>query len=57
MDIEDQFVEINYHELSGILAPKTLRFEGTINGKTVSMLVDTWSTHNSVQAGAAKRLD
>ena len=47
---------ISYHALVGGSLGTTLRFTGQVNGSAVKVLVDGGSTHNFVQARAAKFL-
>ncbi|CAM8923904.1 unnamed protein product [Rhodiola kirilowii] len=48
---------ISYHAMQGQFIPSTLRIEGTIQGKTVVVLIDSGSTHNFLQTRVAKHLN
>lgn len=51
---------IHFHRsqaaFSGILSPRTLRVQGKIHELTVTVLVDSWSSHNIIQPRIAKIL-
>ncbi|TYG57847.1 hypothetical protein ES288_D08G174900v1 [Gossypium darwinii] len=48
---------ISYNALAGGCSSSTLRFEGTVRGKQVQVLLDGGSTHNFVQTRMAKYLN
>ncbi|CAM9000452.1 unnamed protein product [Rhodiola kirilowii] len=47
---------ITFHALQGRTAPSTLRFQASICGQPVLILVDSGSTHNFIQTRAARFL-
>ena len=48
--------QISYHALNGESVPKTLHFQGSVQHSSVSILVDSGSTHNFIQTRVAKHL-
>ncbi|KAL8167549.1 LOW QUALITY PROTEIN: hypothetical protein V2J09_009048 [Rumex salicifolius] len=53
---EDSKVEISFHQISGSNISSTLRLRGTIEGRSVLILVDSGSTHNFISAQLAASL-
>jgi hypothetical protein len=45
----ETFFQLSPQALTGQLSPKTLKFKGLLHGLTVTVLVDTGSTHNILQ--------
>ncbi|CAM8926575.1 unnamed protein product [Rhodiola kirilowii] len=50
---QDQPPCITFHALQGRTAPSTLRFQGSIRGQPILVLVDSGSTHNFLQSCVA----
>lgn len=48
--------EISPHAFSGTFNPRTIRVKGWIQGRPLSILIDSGSTHNFIQAEVATRL-
>ena len=48
--------EISLHAMEGRSRPQTLRVQGHLQNSPVSVLIDSGSTHNFVQAQVAKFL-
>ena len=48
--------EISLHALFDILTPQTMRVVGTVRGRQLHVLIDSWSTHNFVNANFAKKM-
>jgi hypothetical protein len=53
---EDIYFHLSAQALTGQISPKTLKFQGTIWGLPVSVLIDTGSTHNILQPRIATHL-
>lgn len=47
---------ISMHVFEGEVSPSTIRIEGYIKSQSVSILVDSSSTHNFMHSGVAKHL-
>lgn len=47
---------ISFHALTGALVPSTLKIDGTIHGKRVTVLIDGGSTNNFLQTSLASHL-
>lgn len=47
---------ILFYALTGALVPSTLKIDGTIHGKKVTMLIDGGSTNNFLQTRLASHL-
>ncbi|CAM8975241.1 unnamed protein product [Rhodiola kirilowii] len=50
----DEVPNISFHALQGHPQPSTLRLGGGLQGRRVTVLIDTGSTHNFLQARVAK---
>lgn len=48
--------EISVHAFSGIFNPRTIRVMGWVQGKPLSVLIDSGSTHKVIQESVANRL-
>ncbi|KAL8143387.1 hypothetical protein V2J09_016419 [Rumex salicifolius] len=55
-EVDDGRVEISFHQISGANPTSTLQLRGTINGRSVLMLVDSGSTHNFISSTLADEL-
>lgn len=54
---EDTSLSISYRALANIMAPKTLKFQGIIHGKSISVLVGSGSTYRFIQTRGVKKLN
>jgi hypothetical protein len=52
----ETFFQLSPQALTGQLSPQTLKFKGLLHGLTVTVLVDTGSTHNILQPRIASHL-
>lgn len=52
---EDSIPSISLHAIAGALEPTTMRLKGVLNHKPVMILIDSGSTHNFIDAEAAKK--
>lgn len=52
----DAFSTISYNAFNGDLIPRTVCFQGFVNHSLLSILVDSGSMHNFMQAWVAKHL-
>ncbi|CAM8884641.1 unnamed protein product [Rhodiola kirilowii] len=52
----EEHPSISFHALQGRFVASTLRLQGTINGRSLTILVDSGSTHNIIQTRVAKHL-
>jgi hypothetical protein len=55
--IEDTTPTISCHALAGINTPQTLKIQGYIKKKKVTMLIDSGSTHNFINYKLEKDLN
>ncbi|XP_058726191.1 uncharacterized protein LOC131597514 [Vicia villosa] len=53
---EETYFQLSPQAVSGQFSPKTLKFNGLINGLSVTVLIDTGSTHNILQPRIAQHL-
>lgn len=59
VEIEEDLVttkEISLHAFSGTVNPRTIHLKGWIQGRPLSMLIGSGSTHNFIQEKVATRL-
>jgi predicted aspartyl protease len=52
----ETYFQLSTHALTGTFSPQTLRFQAQIHGLTVTVLIDTGSTHNMLQPRIASHL-
>jgi hypothetical protein len=57
LDLEDTTRTIYFHALCNINTPQTLKIQGYIKNKKVTMLIDSGSTHNFIHYKLAKYLN
>jgi hypothetical protein len=57
LELEETTPTISCHALVGINTPQTLKIEGYIKKKKVTMLIDSGSTHNFINCKLAKLLN
>ncbi|XP_058761394.1 uncharacterized protein LOC131634786 [Vicia villosa] len=55
-DIDDTYFKLSPQAANGHFSPKTLKFNGSIKGLSVAVLIDTGSTHNILQPRIAQHL-
>ena len=55
-DAQSHTFAISLNALMGAKSAKTIRLSGTINGKTVHVLVDTGSTHSFINSKSLQRV-
>ncbi|XP_058777144.1 uncharacterized protein LOC131651501 [Vicia villosa] len=53
---EETYFQLSPQAISGQLSPKTLKFKGILDGLSVTVLIDTGSTHNILQPRIAQHL-
>ena len=56
-DPNDTYFHLSTQALTGQFSPQTLKFQGRIGGITVTILIDTGSTHNILQPRIASHLN
>lgn len=55
-EMEDTYFQLSPQAANGYFSPKTLKFSASIQGLTVTVLIDTGSTHNILQPMIAQHL-
>lgn len=53
---KEGMTEISLHALARTFNPRTLRLQGTIKGKNLTVLIDSGLTHNFIQELVAYKL-
>ncbi|XP_058726761.1 uncharacterized protein LOC131598148 [Vicia villosa] len=56
LEQEDTYFQLSPQAANGQFCPKTLKFKGSIMGLSVTVLIDTGSTHNILQPRIAQHL-
>lgn len=56
-ELDLSLCELSLQSVVGIGSPKTLKMEGSLQGQTVVVLIDTGASHNFIATSLVKKLD